>query len=86
MNYGKVPNIFRLVHSLSTANACDAVSKTWNCALFRFPVVWSIYAMLFGIFAIAIERTVATVKYRTYEVHGSVAVGVTLIVLQVTIP
>ena len=39
-----------------------------KCAILRFPVVLSIYSTLCGIIVLAIERTIATLKYRTYEV------------------
>ncbi|KHJ91709.1 hypothetical protein OESDEN_08416, partial [Oesophagostomum dentatum] len=45
----------------------------------RFPVVLSIYATLCGILILAVERTIATLKYKTYEVHGSRIVAVVLI-------
>lgn len=49
----------------------------------RFPVVLSIYATLCGILILAVERTIATLKYKTYEVHGSRLVAVILIGAQV---
>lgn len=41
-----------------------------KCAMLRFPVVLSIYATLCGIIVLAIERTIATLKYKTYEVKA----------------
>uniref|UniRef100_A0A0K0D1B1 G_PROTEIN_RECEP_F1_2 domain-containing protein n=1 Tax=Angiostrongylus cantonensis TaxID=6313 RepID=A0A0K0D1B1_ANGCA len=49
---------------------------------FRFPVVLSIYATLCGILILAVERTIATLKYKSYEVHGSRIVAIILILIQ----
>ena len=54
--------------------------------MFRFPVVLAIYATLCGIIVLAVERTIATFKYKTYEAKGSRAVAVSLIASQVFPP
>ncbi|KAK6056437.1 hypothetical protein COOONC_06057, partial [Cooperia oncophora] len=64
-------------------NACNSLYEAKSCAIARFPVVLSIYATLCGILILAVERTIATLKYKTYEVHGSRIVAIILIGAQV---
>ncbi|KJH44615.1 serpentine receptor class alpha/beta-14 family protein [Dictyocaulus viviparus] len=45
-------------------------------------VVLSIYATLCGILILAVERTIATLKYKSYEIHGSKIVAIILIAAQ----
>ncbi|CAB3411337.1 unnamed protein product [Caenorhabditis bovis] len=73
---------YHLFQTLTADNACDSMYEAQKCAIIRFPVVLSIYATLCGIIILAIERTIATLKYKTYEAHGSRVVGVVLVVAQ----
>ncbi|VDP00869.1 unnamed protein product [Heligmosomoides polygyrus] len=69
--------------TLTEDNACNSLYEAKWCAIrFRFPVVLSIYATLCGILVLAVERTIATLKYKTYEVHGSRIVAVILVSAQ----
>ncbi|ULU05293.1 hypothetical protein L5515_013910 [Caenorhabditis briggsae] len=70
---------YHLALTLTAENPCDSMYEARKCAILRFPVVLSIYATLCGIIVLAIERTIATLKYKTYEAHGSRKVGVILI-------
>ncbi|KAF1766569.1 hypothetical protein GCK72_006526 [Caenorhabditis remanei] len=70
---------YHLALTLTADNACDSMYEARKCAILRFPVVLSIYSTLCGIIVLAIERTIATLKYRTYEANGSRAVGLALI-------
>ncbi|VDL78055.1 unnamed protein product [Nippostrongylus brasiliensis] len=63
--------IYSLATTLTEENACNSLYEAKWCAVARFPVVLSIYATLCGILVLAVERTIATLKYKTYEVHGS---------------
>ncbi|VDM53031.1 unnamed protein product [Angiostrongylus costaricensis] len=67
--------------SLSLA-AWIACTQLFLIAVYRFPVVLSIYATLCGILILAVERTIATLKYKSYEVHGSKIVAIILILIQ----
>ncbi|PIO73446.1 hypothetical protein TELCIR_04588 [Teladorsagia circumcincta] len=69
--------------TLTEDNACNSLYEAKSCAIARFPVVLSIYATLCGILILAVERTIATLKYKTYEVHGSRIVAIILIGAQV---
>eukprot|EP00081_Caenorhabditis_elegans_P000911 NP_001022279.1 Serpentine receptor class alpha/beta-14 [Caenorhabditis elegans] len=70
---------YHLALTLTADNACDSMYEARKCAILRFPVVLSIYATLCGIIVLAIERTIATLKYKTYEANGSRVVGLVLV-------
>ncbi|CAD6200217.1 unnamed protein product [Caenorhabditis auriculariae] len=74
--------VYHLVNTLADQNPCDSIYEAQRCAILRFPVVLSIYATLCGIIVLAIERTIATLKYRTYEAKGSRVVAASLVVAQ----
>uniref|UniRef100_A0A8R1HM72 G_PROTEIN_RECEP_F1_2 domain-containing protein n=1 Tax=Caenorhabditis japonica TaxID=281687 RepID=A0A8R1HM72_CAEJA len=76
---------YHLVLTLTAENACDSMYEARKCAILRFPVVLSIYATLCGIIVLAIERTIATLKYRTYEANGSRSVAFVLVACQWTV-
>ncbi|CAJ0606547.1 unnamed protein product [Cylicocyclus nassatus] len=71
--------VYSLVQTLTEDNPCKTLYEAKWCAIARFPVVLSIYATLSGILILAVERTIATLKYKTYEVHGSRLVALILI-------
>ncbi|XGW07870.1 hypothetical protein V3C99_010749, partial [Haemonchus contortus] len=71
--------VYSLMKTLSEDNPCNSLYEAKSCAIARFPVVLSIYATLCGILILAVERTIATLKYKTYEVHGSRIVAIILI-------
>ncbi|CAI2342797.1 unnamed protein product [Caenorhabditis sp. 36 PRJEB53466] len=73
---------YHLALTLTADNACDSMYEAQKCALLRFPVVLSIYSTLCGIIVLAIERTIATLKYKTYEANGSRLVGLVLVTVQ----
>ncbi|KAK5978802.1 hypothetical protein GCK32_018314, partial [Trichostrongylus colubriformis] len=75
--------VYNLVMTLTEDNACNSLYEAKSCAIARFPVVLSIYATLCGILILAVERTIATLKYKTYEVSGSRIVAAILIGAQV---
>uniref|UniRef100_A0A1I7XB69 G_PROTEIN_RECEP_F1_2 domain-containing protein n=1 Tax=Heterorhabditis bacteriophora TaxID=37862 RepID=A0A1I7XB69_HETBA len=77
--------VYSLIHTLSENNPCNALYEARWCAIARFPVVLSIYSTLCGILVLAVERTIATLKFKTYEVHGSRLVACILIATQWTI-
>ncbi|KAJ1359347.1 Serpentine receptor class alpha/beta-14, variant 2 [Parelaphostrongylus tenuis] len=71
--------VYSLMKTLTEDNACNSLYEAKWCAIARFPVVLSIYATLCGILILAVERTIATLNYKSYEVHGSRIVAVMLI-------
>ncbi|GMR37355.1 hypothetical protein PMAYCL1PPCAC_07550, partial [Pristionchus mayeri] len=71
--------LYSFVRTNSMDDRCNAIIDAKTCAVIRWPVVLSIYATLAGIICLAIERTIATVRYRTYETHGSRKVSLLLI-------
>ncbi|KAE9420833.1 hypothetical protein Angca_007206, partial [Angiostrongylus cantonensis] len=74
--------VYSLAKTLTEYNACNSLYEAKWCAIARFPVVLSIYATLCGILILAVERTIATLKYKSYEVHGSRIVAIILILIQ----
>ncbi|CAI4223189.1 unnamed protein product [Auanema sp. JU1783] len=73
---------YNLINLLSNDEPCSALTNAYWCATARYPIVLAIYSTLIAIIVIAIERTIATIKYRTYEVHGSRCVAISLISAQ----
>ncbi|GMT17001.1 hypothetical protein PFISCL1PPCAC_8298 [Pristionchus fissidentatus] len=71
--------IHGFIRTTSMDDRCNAIVDARTCAVIRWPVVLAIYATLAGIICLAIERTIATIRYRTYETHGSRKVSLLLI-------
>ncbi|KAF8364432.1 srab-14 [Pristionchus pacificus] len=74
--------IYNFIRTISMDDKCNAIIDAKTCAVIRWPVVLAIYATLAGIICLAIERTIATIRYRSYETHGSRKVSLLLIAAQ----
>lgn len=74
--------MYSLYRSVTKLDACSFMVDAWTCSFLRFPIIFAVYSTIFGSFVLAAERSVATIKYKTYEAHGSVYVGVILITFQ----
>ncbi|GMS85098.1 hypothetical protein PENTCL1PPCAC_7273, partial [Pristionchus entomophagus] len=73
---------YSFIRTNSMDDRCNAIIDAKTCAVIRWPVVLAIYSTLAGIICLAIERTLATFRYRTYETHGSRRVSLLLILAQ----
>uniref|UniRef100_A0A914WE05 G-protein coupled receptors family 1 profile domain-containing protein n=1 Tax=Plectus sambesii TaxID=2011161 RepID=A0A914WE05_9BILA len=74
--------IYGLVLTFSSLDSCRLLQSKSLCSLLRAPSSAAVYAMIIGNFIVGIERSIATVQYRTYEIQGSIQVGVGLLIVQ----
>ncbi|VDK23862.1 unnamed protein product [Anisakis simplex] len=61
-------------------DACSFMIESYHCGLVRSPILFAIYATILGSIVLAAERTIATIHFQTYELHGSVFVGISLVI------
>uniref|UniRef100_A0A914UTM3 Uncharacterized protein n=1 Tax=Plectus sambesii TaxID=2011161 RepID=A0A914UTM3_9BILA len=74
--------IYGLVLTFSSLDSCRLLQSKSLCSLLRAPSSAAVYAMIIGNFIVGIERSIATVQYRTYEIQGSIQVGIGLLIVQ----
>ncbi|VDM50539.1 unnamed protein product [Toxocara canis] len=73
---------YTLMQTLISEDACDFMVDSYVCALIRSPILFAIYSTILGSMVLAAERAIATIHFKTYESHGSVYVGITLVLFQ----
>jgi hypothetical protein len=67
----------------SDSDPCDYLVKTTTAVAMRGLDLLCTYGEVFALAAMAVERCVATIQYRTYEIHESM-LGKVLLVAQVS--
>ena len=73
-----------LLHFSTYEHPCDLLVSGRRCQLLRYPVTITYYATIWTQFMMAVERTVATRLFRSYEQTGA-KLGIVLVILQVRI-
>ncbi|VDN54569.1 unnamed protein product [Dracunculus medinensis] len=70
---------------ISTKNSCDRLMTVWTSFHLHAIALLFVLLQMTSIFAIAIERTAATILYKSYEKDKSIVLPAILIALQIII-
>ncbi|CAD5228169.1 unnamed protein product [Bursaphelenchus xylophilus] len=74
-------NAYLLYFQIFDTEYCSNVFYTWQCSVLRWPLLWTVPAMIFIHGAAFVERLMATRKSRNYEHRGKRVALVAMIVL-----